>query len=232
MKVMIFGATGMVGQAVLKAALAAEDVSDVLVVGRTALGMTHPKLQERLVSDLFHLESEAEALSGYDACFFCLGTSSFRKTEAQYTRITYDLTMSVAKVLVALNPNMVFTYVSGQYTDSTEKGSSMWARVKGRTENALLRAGFKAVYCFRPNMIQPLDGIRSKTALYQIVYDVLRPILPWLQKTFPNRVLTTRDMGNAMLNAVRYGYPRAILEIADIAHLARDAHHAQRLELK
>lgn len=226
MKVMIFGATGMVGQGVLKAALSAEDVSDVLVVGRTALGMTHPKLQERLVSDLFHLESEAEALSGYDACLFCLGTSSFRKTEAQYTLITYDLTMSVTKVLVALNPNMVFTYVSGQYTDSTEKGSSMWARVKGRTENALLRAGFKAVYCFRPNMIQPLDGIRSKTALYQIVYDVLRPILPWLQKTFPNRVLTTRDMGNTMLNAVRYGYPRAILEIADIAHLARDPHHA------
>lgn len=220
MNILIFGATGMVGQGVLRACLEAQDVSLVRTVGRTALGTQHAKLDDVAHADLFNYDSIEDKLAGFDACFFCLGVSSNGMSEQQYTHLTYDLTLAAARVLARLNPGMVFTYVSGAGTDSTEQGKSMWARVKGRTENALLRLPFAGVYLFRPGVIQPLDGIRSKTRSYQVFYSLTKPILPLLRKLMPNTILSTNDMGQAMLNAARKRSGRQVLEVRDIKALA------------
>jgi len=221
MKVVIFGATGMVGQGVLRECLAADDVDHVTCVGRTAPGVTHAKLSGLAVPDMMNVRSYQAELQDFDACFFCLGVSSFGMTEADYTRITTDLTLAIAEVLARLNPRMTFIYISGAGTDSSEHGRSMWARVKGRTENALLRLAFQAVYLFRPGIIEPLHGIRSRTAAYRLLYPLLKPLLPLLRWFAPNQVLTTESIGWAMLAVARGGWPRPVLEAADIAAAAR-----------
>lgn len=219
MKVILFGASGMVGQGVLRECLAADDVEEVLCVGRSPLGQAHPKLRERVQADLFNYD-DPDQLAGYDACFFCLGVSAAGLDEAAYTRITHDLTLAAAETLAARNPRMVFTYVSGTGTDSSEYGRVMWARVKGRTENDLLKLPFKAAYMFRPGAIRALDGIRSKTPAYRWAYLFAGPLLGPLQKLFPAKIVTTREIGLAMLEVVRHGADRAILEPSDIHALA------------
>lgn len=221
MKVLLFGATGMVGQGVLRECLAAPDVTLVQTVGRSATGVTHPKLREVTRPDLADLSPLAGELGGFDACFFCLGVSSFRMAEAEYTRLTYDLTLGIAQLLAPLNPGMTFVYVSGTGTDSSEQGRIMWARVKGRTENALRRLPFRAVYLFRPGAIVPVHGEKPRSAAYQWLYPVLGPLLPLMRRLFPNSVVTTEGVGRAMLNVVRRGYPQPILEPRDIEAAAR-----------
>jgi uncharacterized protein YbjT (DUF2867 family) len=214
-KVILFGATGMVGQGVLRECLIDPDVREVLAIGRTPTGRTHPKLRELVRRDLFDLADAEGDLSGFDACFFCLGVSSAGMREEDYRRVTYELTLAVARTLARLNPGMTFLYVSGTGTDSTERGRSMWARVKGQTENALLRLPFKAVM-FRPGVIVPMHGIVSKTRLYRVFYALARPILPVLRAGFPQFVTTTEQVGRAMLRVARHGAPKPILETRDI----------------
>jgi uncharacterized protein YbjT (DUF2867 family) len=215
MKVLIYGATGMVGQAVLRECLLDAGVEQVATIGRTATGASNGKLREIVRGDLSNYTGIEEQLSGFDACFFCLGVSSSGLKEADYTRLTYDLTLAAGEMLSRLNPGMTFIYVSGSGTDSSETGRAMWARVKGRTENALLRLPL-AAYMFRPGFIQPMDGIESKTASYRIFYKVLSPLMPLLRRALPNQVLTTREIGQAMLAIVRHGYAKRILETRDI----------------
>jgi uncharacterized protein YbjT (DUF2867 family) len=217
MKVLLFGATGMVGQGVLRECLRDPDVDRVVTLGRSATGVEDAKLREIVHRDMFDYASIESELAGFDACFFCLGVSSFRMSEADYTRLTYDLTMAAARTLARLDPQMTFVYVTGAGTDSTEQGRSMWARVKGRTENALLRLPFKAAYMFRPGAIVPMHGVRSKTALYQSAYSITRPVLPLLQRLFPNAIVTTEQVGRAMLAVAKRGAPSPILESRDIA---------------
>jgi uncharacterized protein YbjT (DUF2867 family) len=216
MKILIFGATGMVGQGVLRECLLAPDVESVVAVGRNATGQQHPKLRDLVHKDMYDYSAIEPQLQGFDACFFCLGVSSVGMKEPEYKRITYDLTLAAATVLARLNPGMTFTYVTGAGTDSSERGSSMWARVKGATENALLRLPFKAAYMFRPGMIQPLHGIRSKTPLYDAAIVVLRPVLGLAHSLWPNRVTTTEKIGRAMLAVARNGAPKVLLDPADI----------------
>jgi uncharacterized protein YbjT (DUF2867 family) len=223
MKVVIFGATGMVGQGVLRECLQAADVERVTAIGRSATGIQHPKLRDLLVPDPMDYRNVEADLSGFDACFFCLGVSSAGMDEARYTRITYDLTLAAAAVLARRNPQMTFVYVSGVGTDSTERGSIMWARVKGRTENALRQLPFKAVYLFRPSVIQPMHGARSKTRVYAVTYMLAGWLLPLLRAMFPRRVLTTESVGQAMLAVARHGAPKAVLEPGDIYDAARGA---------
>jgi len=220
MKILIFGATGMVGQGVLRACLEAQDVTLVRAIGRTTLDSRHAKLDDVIHADLFNDNAIEDKLTGFDACCFCIGVSSSGMSEEKYTRLTYDLTLATATVLAKRNPGMVFTYVSGAGTDSTEHGKSMWARVKGRTENALMRLPFAGVYLFRPGVIEPLDGIRSKTRSYQIFYSLTKPVLPLMRRLMPNRILTTAEVGEAMLAAARKGNGRRVLEIIDIKKLA------------
>jgi uncharacterized protein YbjT (DUF2867 family) len=220
MKVLLFGATGMIGQGVLRECLLDAAVERVLAVSRSATGQRHDKLHEIVHADLFDLTPIADRLSGFDACFFCLGVSSAGMAEAAYRRVTYDLTLEVARRLATLNPGMTFGYVSGMGTDSTGKGRVMWARVKGETENALLALPFKAAYMFRPAVIQPMHGIRSKTAVYQAFYTATRPLLPLLRGWLPRYVTTTEEMGKAMLEVARQGAPTRILENRDINEIA------------
>jgi uncharacterized protein YbjT (DUF2867 family) len=219
MKVLLFGATGMVGQGVLRECLLAGDVEAVLAVGRTATGVQDAKLRDLTVANLFDLTRVEGQLSGFDACFFCLGVSSAGMTEEAYTRLTFDLAMSVAETLARLNPAMTFVYVSGAGTDSSERGRSMWARVKGRLENALLRLPFRAAYMFRPGLIVPLHGIKSKTRTYRLIYAMSMPLLPLLLRAFPNQVLTTEEIGLTMLIVARQGSPNPILETGDLRRL-------------
>jgi uncharacterized protein YbjT (DUF2867 family) len=223
MNVIIFGATGMVGQSVLRACLRDPDIRAVLTVGRTISGVRHEKLREIVHADLWHYAAIESALTGFDACFFCLGVSSAGMREAAYAHLTYDLTLAAAETLCRLNPGMVFTYVSGSGTDSTERGSIMWARVKGRTENALLRLPFKAAYMFRPGVIRPLHGIRSRTRSYRMLYALLAPILPLAQRAFPAAIATTDTIGRAMIEVAKHGTAKTCLENADILALSRTA---------
>jgi uncharacterized protein YbjT (DUF2867 family) len=223
MKTLIFGATGMVGQGVLRECLPASDVEAVLAIGRTATDVSHAKLRDLVVPDLFDVAAYEGELTGFDACFFCLGVSSAGMTEEAYTRLTYDLTMTVAETLARLNPEMTFVYVSGAGTDSSEHGRSMWARVKGRLENALLRLPFRAAYMFRPGLIVPLHGIKSKTRAYRIAYALLKPVLPVVRRAFPNQVVTTEELGRAMLIVARRGAPKRVLETGDLRALLRDS---------
>ena len=219
MKVIIFGATGMVGQGVLRECLLDDRVESVLTVGRSAVGQQHAKLRDLVVTDLTDLTAHTKDLAGYDACLFCLGVSSTGMNEADYTRITYDLTLSVANTLAGLTPNSTFCYVSGAGTDSSEHGRLMWARVKGRTENALLTLPLQG-YLFRPGFIQPLHGIVSKTRLYRVIYTITGPLLPLLRRAFPKIVTTTEDLGKAMVNVAANGWPKHVLESADITDAA------------
>jgi uncharacterized protein YbjT (DUF2867 family) len=216
MNILIFGATGMVGQGVLRECLLAPDVERVVAVGRNATAQQHPKLQDLVVKDMYDYSAVESQLQGFDACFFCLGVSSVGMKEEDYRRITYDLTMAAATVLARLNPGMTFTYVTGAGTDTSERGSSMWARVKGATENALLRLPFKAAYMFRPGVIQPLHGARSKTPLYNGIYVVISPLLSLAYRLWPDKMTTTEQVGRAMLAVARHGAHKALLEVPDI----------------
>lgn len=216
MNVLLLGATGMVGQGVLRECLLASDVLRVTTLGRTATGQTHAKLDELVHASLFDLSPIESRLTPYDACFFCLGVSSAGMSEQEYTVVTHDLTLSVARTLARLNPGMTFVYVSGMGTYETEHGRSMWARVKGRTENALLRLPFKAAFMFRPGAIMPMHGVRSKTALYRAAYVVLTPLYPLIKRLSPNAVTTSEQVGRAMIQVARHGYPDPVLETADI----------------
>jgi uncharacterized protein YbjT (DUF2867 family) len=216
MNVILFGATGMVGQGVLRECLLDPDVRLVLSIGRSATGQKHDKLRELVHENLFDFSAIEHELSGFDTCFFCLGVSSAGMTEPQYHRVTYDIAMAAARTLVRLNPGMTFIYVSGAGTDTTERGRSMWARVKGKTENALLALPFKAAYMFRPAVIQPLHGIRSRTTSYRVLYALTRPLLPLLRAVFPKHVTTTERLAHAMIKVARQGAPKRTLESEDI----------------
>jgi uncharacterized protein YbjT (DUF2867 family) len=219
MKVILFGATGMVGQGVLRECLLDPGVERVLIVGRSASGERHGKLREIVHADFFDFTAIESELTGYDACFFCLGVSVAGLSEQAYRRVTYDITLAAAGTLAKLNPGLTFVYVTGTGTDSSERGRSMWARVKGATENALLRLPLKAAYMFRPGAIQPLHGIRSKTAWYQALYTVTRPLLPVLKAIMPNQITTTEQIGRAMIGVVRTQPAQRIFETRDINKL-------------
>ena len=221
MDVLIFGSTGMVGQRVLRECLGAADVRRVVAVGRKAADTQHARLTNLVTPDLTDLSPISAQLKPFDACFFCLGVSSVGMSEPEYTRITYDLTMSVARTLVQANPGMTFVYVTGAGTDSSEKGKTMWARVKGRTENALAGLGFKATYMFRPGVIKPLHAVRSKTLAYRAAYVLAKPLFGLMRTFWPRSIVTSVDVGQAMLTVARSGYPRPILEVADIQDAAR-----------
>ena len=216
MKVILFGATGMVGQGVLRECLLDASVESVLVVGRSPTGQHHAKLHEVLHQDFMNFSGIESELRGYDACFFCLGVSSVGMDPERYHHLTYDVTMAAAKTLVTLNPGMVFTYVTGRSTDSTEQGPVRWARVKGKTENDLLKLPFKAAYMFRPAGIQPLHGVRSKTLWVQAIYVVAAPLLSYLARTAPKYMTTSEQLGRAMIKVARDGYPKPVLESEDI----------------
>jgi uncharacterized protein YbjT (DUF2867 family) len=219
-KVIIFGATGMIGQGLLRECLADEGISSVLTLVRAATGARQDKLRELVHQDFFDYAAIREELTGFDVCLFCLGTSAAGKSEEQYHRLTYELTVAAAEQLVALNPQMTFGYVSGQGTDSSEKGRAMWARVKGKTENRLLEMPFRAAYMFRPGYIQPLDGIRSKTRLYQTLYDIFGVFYPLLKWMAPTHVTDTRALSRAMVDVARNGYSKSVLETRDIHAVA------------
>lgn len=216
MKAIIFGATGMIGQSVLRECLLDPDVQSVLTVGRGASGARDAKLRDIIHVDFFDYSTIAADLTGYDACFFCLGVSSVGMPEDRYRRLTYDLTMAAAQMLANLNPSMTFIYVSGRGTDSTEHGRLMWARVKGETENALLRLPFKAAYMFRPGAVQPVHGVVSKTPIYRFAYRAIGVLLPLVKMVAPNLVTASDQMGRAMIRVAKNGYPKTILEPADI----------------
>ena len=209
----------MVGQGVLRECLLDPDVQQVLSIVRTLTNQQHPKLRELVHTDFFDYSGIESQLTGFDACLFSLGVSSAGMDETKYTHLTYDLTLAAARTLARLNPNMTFIYISGAGTDSTERGRSMWARIKGKTENDILKLSFRAAYMFRPGFIQPLHGIRSKTRLYQTVYTLLNPILPLLKFILPQYVTTTEQVGRAMLQVAKHGYSRPLLESKDIDSL-------------
>ncbi len=219
MKVILFGATGMVGQGVLRECLRDAEVESVLVVGRSPTGQRNAKLREIVHDDFVDYSAIESKLIGYDACFFCLGVSSVGMNEERYRHLTYDITLAAARTLARLNPQMVFVYVTGRGTDSSEKGSLMWARVKGKTENDLLKLPFRAAYMFRPAGIQPLHGIRSKTAWVQAIYIVAAPLLSLLNRVAPKYMTTTEQVGRAMIKVARNGFTRPVLESEDINSL-------------
>jgi uncharacterized protein YbjT (DUF2867 family) len=216
MKVVLFGATGMVGQGCLRECLLESEVECVLAVGRSPTGQRHAKLRDIVHGNFLDFSGIESQLVGFDACFFCLGVSSVGMSEERYRHLTYDITMAAAATLSTLNPGMVFVYVTGAGTDSTEQGWSMWARVKGKTENDLLKLPFKAAYMFRPGAIQPLHGIKSKTAWYQALYVVAAPLLTLLSRIAPKYVTTSEQIGRAMIRVARDGYPKPVLESEDI----------------
>jgi hypothetical protein len=216
-KAIIFGATGMVGEGVLHEALNDTAVESILVVGRRSCNVLHKKLTELLHTDFYDYRKIENNLRGYNACFFCLGVTSVGKKEEEYRRLTYDLTMAVAQILYRLNPNMVFCYVSGAGTDSSEKGRIMWARVKGKTENDLMKLPFKSVYAFRPGYIKPISGLKRT----QTFSKILAPFYPVLNLLFPKYVCTLEDLGRSMISIADKGYPKRILECLEIAQIGK-----------
>jgi uncharacterized protein YbjT (DUF2867 family) len=220
MKVVLFGATGMVGSGVLLECLDSARVESVLAVSRSVTGRSHPKLREIVHTDFLEFKTISAHFSGADACFFCLGVSSAGMREKDYTRLTHDVTLAAANVLLSVSPRLTFVFVSGQGTDSTERGRSMWARVKGKTENDLLAMPFRAAYMFRPGYIQPMRGVRSRTRAYQAAYSVSRWLYPLLRALIPRSVTTTVNIGRAMIEVAAEGYSKSILDPADINALA------------
>jgi len=214
--VVLFGATGMVGEGVLLKTLEAQEVESVLVIGRRPCNIVHSKLKELIHHDFFDYSAIEEQLRGYNACFFCLGVSSVGMNEQAYTKTTYELTIHSATVLLKYNPSMTFCYISGTGTDSTEKGRLMWARVKGKTENDLAKLPFKSVYSFRPGLLKPVAGQKNVKRIFKIIAF---PFPLW-KILFPTGVSTLSDLGKAMINASLYGYSKNVLENADIAKLA------------
>jgi uncharacterized protein YbjT (DUF2867 family) len=223
MKVVLFGASGMVGQGALRECLNDADVEGVLAIGRSPSGQQHPKLKEWLQQDVGDLSMLEHELKSYDACLFCLGVSAMGMSEEQYKRVTYDLTLKVAQTLERINPKMTFVYVSGGGTDATERGESMWARVKGATENALLAMPFERAYMLRPGFIRPLHGVVSKTRWYRVLYALTGPMYPALKRLFPGQVTTTEELGRAMLQVLKRGFSERVLENRDIVALASGA---------
>ena len=219
MQVIIFGATGMVGQGVLRECMVDPGIDNVLVVGRSPTGVRNAKLVEIIHDNFLDYSAIETQLTGFDACFFCLGVSSIGMSEQRYRHLTYDITLAAATTLARLNPQMVFTYVTGAGTDSTEQGSRMWARIKGKTENDLLKLPFRAAYMFRPGAIQPLHGARSKTAWVQAAYTATWPLWSVLRLISPRLVTSTEQIGRAMIRVAREGYPRKVLEMEDINSL-------------
>jgi uncharacterized protein YbjT (DUF2867 family) len=216
-KVIITGATGLVGEGVLFECLKHPTVKEVLMVNRRAYqGARHPKLKELIVSDFFNLDSIQDQLSGYDACFYCAGISSNGMKEAEYSYITYDTTLHFANKVLSLNPGVVFGFVSGSHTDSSEKKGMMWARVKGKTENALMKLPFKNEYNFRPGFMKPTVGQQNVKSYYKAISS----LYPLLKLILPGQVITIAEVGQAMINSVLKGYPKQILEIKDIKLLA------------
>lgn len=215
MKVILTGSTGMVGKGVLLECIDHPDVEQILLINRSAVGIIHPKIKEIIHNDFFDWRSLHGSLAGFDACFFCMGVSSAGMNEQDYRRMTYDITLGFAKEILPINPNLTFCYVSGAGTESTETSRMMWARVKGKTENDLLALGFKHAYMFRPGFIQPMKGIRSKTALYQGIYNVISPLY-FLLKRMPGLVTDTVTLGKAMIIVALNGYAKPILESRDI----------------
>lgn len=217
-KVIITGSTGMVGKGVLLECLENSFIEKVLVINRSTLNMHHPKLQEILLPDFTKAETIKNQLTGYDACFHCMGVSSVGMSEADFTKLTYDTTKAITEVLFAINPAMVFNYVSGTGTDTTEKGGTMWARVKGKTENLILNRGFKDAYAFRPGLIIPEKGIRSRTGWYNAIYVVMRPFFGLMKKS--KNITTTTKVGLAMINSLRFPQVNKFLENNNINELA------------
>jgi len=219
-KVIITGATGMVGKGIMLECLDHETISEVLVIGRNPIGIKHPKLKELIQKDFSDFFAVRDQLSGYDACFYSMGISAAGLNEEQYKHFTYDYALALAKILFELNPAMIFNYVSGQGTDSSEKGHMMWARVKGKTENDLLNLGFKQAYMFRPGMIIPLRGIKSRTKSYQFMYDYFMWLVKITKVLSPNSVVDTTQIGLAMVNSMLKGYDKSILTPKDILVLS------------
>jgi len=218
--VILFGATGMIGQGVLRECLLAPDVNRVLTIGRSATGVHNAKLQDLVHADLWNYAAVEDQLRGFDACFFCLGVTSAGMSEADYTRVTYGITAAAAEALSRLNPGMTFVFVSGAGADSTEQGRLMWARVKGKAENAILRMPFKGSYVFRPGVVLPMHGERSRTTAYRVLYAMTKPLLPLLKRIMPGAIVTTEQFGRAMLVVARQGAPKRVLESSDINALA------------
>jgi uncharacterized protein YbjT (DUF2867 family) len=216
-RAIITGSTGMVGEGVLKECLLHPDVEEVLVINRRPSGINNPKLKEIIHTNFLDLSPIESRLTGFNACFFCLGVSSLGMEKEKYVTITYNLTMHVAKKLSEHNKDMVFCYISGAGTDSTEKGRLHWARVKGKTENDLRKLPFKKVYNFRPGFLQPsrdLKNVHKYYSFFSILFPVLRPIMP---KYFS----TLKELGLAMINSVLKGYDKQVLEVRDIVELAK-----------
>jgi len=216
-KAIITGVTGMVGEGVLHECLQNDLVEQVLVLGRRPYGMTHPKLKEIVHGDLYDLSAVEEQLKGYNTCFFCLGTTSVGKSEEEFTKVTYTLTMHVATTLSRQNPDMTFCYISGSATDSSEKGRVMWARVKGKTENDLMKLPFKKVYNFRPGYMQPTKGLKNTLPYYKYVSW----LYPFLRLIMPGFVTTLRELALAMIHAAAHGYSKSVLEVRDIVARAK-----------
>jgi uncharacterized protein YbjT (DUF2867 family) len=219
-KIIVTGASGMVGRGVLLECLDHVQVEKVLSIGRTPLNINHPKFEELIVKNFEDYSQVENQLAGYDAAFFCMGVSAAGLDEAQYSKLTYDYTVTLATTLLKLNSQMSCTYVSGEGTDSTEKGRVMWARVKGKTENALLNLGFKSAFMFRPGAIIPLRGIKSKTNLYQFMYDYFLWFVKLMKVIAPNSVVNTTQVGLAMINSVLFGYAYKVLRPKDIILLS------------
>ncbi|HBH05038.1 MAG TPA: epimerase [Flavobacteriales bacterium] len=217
-KVIVTGSTGMVGKAVLLECLDHQEISNVLVINRSSLNMNHPKLKEVLVADFMNLQKIEEQLAGYDACFHCMGVSAVGLSEETYTRLTFEVSEILANMMKRQNPNAVFTYVSGVGTDSSEKGRTMWARVKGRTENMILNIGFRDAYAFRPGAILPERGVKSKTGWYNAMYVIMKPFFPLFRKS-PNVVGST-SIGKAMIQLLHEPYPKNVIDPRDIDRLA------------
>jgi uncharacterized protein YbjT (DUF2867 family) len=221
MKVIVFGSTGMIGQGALRASLEDPEVTEVLAPVRSPSGTTHPKLREVVHRDFSDYAALAGELAGYDACLFCLGVSSAGMSEADYTRITYDVTLAAARAVLEQSPDATFLYVSGAGTDSSERGRSMWARVKGKTENALLAMPFRAAYMLRPGYIQPVDGVVSKTRLYRVAYAIAGALFPVWKALFPRHVITTSELGRAMLEVAKKGAADRVLAAPALVPLGR-----------
>lgn len=220
MKVIITGATGMVGKGVLLECLELDAVTEVLSISRRRLDMTHPKLKELIHKDFSEFESVKNQLIGYDACYACMGVSAAGLKEAEYTRLTYDFTLSLAKTLHGLKPKMTFIYVSGQGTDSSEKGRSMWARVKGKTENDLLKLGFHQAFMFRPGAIIPVKGVTPSSKLYRVAINSLGWLIKLVKLIAPNVVVNSAQIGQAMFKATTNGFEKKVIAPADILQLS------------